>query len=188
MTIPRELSLLNRDNEYYLVSEPARELKVLQKVSNPVFTGTKTFTDQLEILPEDFKLMQSKISLEFDLDGSIADTVGLILENFAGEQFIAGYSAGAMQFYVDRTKTGNSGFSKEFGGIAASPYSAGGKLKIDLFIDASSAELFVDDGNLVMTSLFFPSEDYSKFKIFSKGGNVVLERAEFHELDRIWPQ
>lgn len=188
MTIPRELSLLNRDNEYYLVSEPARELKVLQKVSNPVFTGTKTFTDQLEILPEDFKLMQSKISLEFDLDGSIADTVGLILENFAGEQFIAGYSAGAMQFYVDRTKAGNSGFSKEFGGIAASPYSAGGKLKIDLFIDASSAELFVDDGNLVMTSLFFPSEDYSKFKIFSKGGNVVLERAEFHELDRIWPQ
>jgi fructan beta-fructosidase len=60
-------------------------------------------------------------------------------------------------------------------------------MKMHLFLDASSAELFVDDGILVMTSLYFPSENFTRLKLSSKGGSTRLENAEFHELDRIWP-
>jgi fructan beta-fructosidase len=55
-----------------------------------------------------------------------------------------------------------------------------------MFIDAASAELFVDDGKLVMTTIFFPVKNYSKLSVFSGGKNVILRKAEFYELASIW--
>jgi fructan beta-fructosidase len=58
---------------------------------------------------------------------------------------------------------------------------------LHLFVDASSVEVFVDDGRLVMTSLVFPTEKFTRLKLFSKTGNVILNKAEFHGIVRIWP-
>jgi fructan beta-fructosidase len=55
-----------------------------------------------------------------------------------------------------------------------------------MFIDAASAELFVDDGKLVMTTIFFPVKNYSKLSVFSGKENVILRKAEFYELASIW--
>ena len=55
-----------------------------------------------------------------------------------------------------------------------------------MFIDAASAELFVDDGKLVMTTIFFPEEGYSKLNVSSGKEDVTLEKAEFSELASIW--
>jgi fructan beta-fructosidase len=56
-----------------------------------------------------------------------------------------------------------------------------------LFVDAASVELFVDGGKLVMTTLVFPTEKFTKIRLFSKGGSGKLNSAEFMNLDRIWP-
>ncbi len=77
-------------------------------------------------------------------------------------------------------------FSERFSGIAKAPYKPGDKLNIHLFVDASSAELFIDNGRLVMTSLFFPSDSFSKLRLFSKGGNAKLGKAELNEFGSIW--
>jgi fructan beta-fructosidase len=186
MTMPRELSLLRERGQYLLVSKPAGELKALRKKSRSVYVQPGYFSDD-QIFPIDsLKLQQSELTFEYNLAGRHADTLGIILENNIGERFTVGYSVSLRKLFIDRTKSGNSFFSREFAGIASAPYLAAGKFKMHLFIDASSAELFVDDGKLVMTNLFFPTENFTKLKALSKGGTVLLEKAEFHELERTW--
>ena len=55
-----------------------------------------------------------------------------------------------------------------------------------LLVDASSVELFVDDGRLVMTTLVFPTEKFTRLKLFSKGGTGLLNKAVFYGLEKIW--
>jgi sucrose-6-phosphate hydrolase SacC (GH32 family) len=95
---------------------------------------------------------------------------------------------GVMYFKTSKgIAAGNSGFSKEFESISTAPYIAGPGLKLHLLVDASSVELFVDGGRLVMTTLVFPTEKFTRVKLFLKGGNVLLNNAEFHGLEKIWP-
>ena len=59
-------------------------------------------------------------------------------------------------------------------------------MKFHLFVDASSVELFADDGRLVMTTLVFPSQKYNSLKMFSKGGATILNKAVFYDLQKVW--
>lgn len=186
MTIPRELSLSYENGNYILISKPVSELKILRKNSKTLFQGNKELAGELDIAPDSISLARCEAIIEFDLARSEADTLGIILENTEGERYIAGFSKPGKNIYIDRTTSANSSFSERFPGIARAPYSVGDKLKIQLFIDASSAELFIDDGKLVMTNLFFPADSFTKLKLFSKGGGAILEKAELHELSSIW--
>jgi fructan beta-fructosidase len=186
MTIPRELSLVSINGDFYLKSKPAGELNILRKDTNSMYQKNINYSGEKEIDTDNFRLAQSEIILEFDLAGSNADSLGIILENSEGERFIAGYSIPGKNVYNDRTRSGNSSFSDRFAGIARAPYKAGEKLDMHLFIDASSAEMFIDDGKLVLTSIYFPTGNFSKLRLFSKGGEVILEKAELHELTSIW--
>jgi fructan beta-fructosidase len=131
--------------------------------------------------------MQSQLIFDFKLSDIRVDTLGIILENNMKERFIIGYSTIKKQFYTDRRASGNSGFSNEFAGVSTAPYIAGNNLRLTLLVDASSVELFVDGGRLVMTNLVFPTEKFIRLKIFSKGGTGLLNKAEFHGIERIWP-
>jgi fructan beta-fructosidase len=130
--------------------------------------------------------MQSELFFGFNLSGARADTLGIVFENDLKERLVIGYSTVKKQFYIDRRSAGNSGFSNEFAGISTAPYSAGATLKLHILADAASVELFVDDGRLVMTSLVFPTQSYTRIKIFSKGGPAILNKAAFYGIDKIW--
>ena len=117
---------------------------------------------------------------------SKAFSLGIILENSRNERFVIGYSAIKKQFYIDRRKAGNSDFSKEFAGISTAPYVAGPGLKLHFLVDASSVELFVDDGSLVLTTLVFPTEKFTRLKLYSKGGSGLLNKAVFHGIRKVW--
>jgi fructan beta-fructosidase len=187
MTIPRELSLKNEKGNYFLISKPVRELEKLRTESKSVYFQSRIYNGEEIIRTDSIKLDQSELLFEFNLEDAKPDSLEIILQNNPGEKFITGYSFITKRFYIDRTNSGKSDFTEGFDGISTAPYKAGKKLQIHLFLDASSAELFVDGGKLDMTSLYFPSGSYSVLKVSSKGGNIRLERAEFHGLSRIWP-
>lgn len=46
-------------------------------------------------------------------------------------------------------------------------------VKLHLFMDTSSVEVFVDDGREVFTARIFPHEESRGFSIFAKGGDVL---------------
>ncbi len=185
-TIPRELMLVLDNGHYFLTSLPISELGGLRIKSDTASLKMQSFSGEKEIPTRNVSLMQSELLFGFDLSSSPSDTIGIIFENTIGERLIIGYSKSQKQFYVDRREAGNSSFSKEFAGISTAPYDAKPVLKLHLFIDASSVEVFVDDGRLVMTNLIFPREKYTSLKLFSKGGAGFLNKAVFTGLAGIW--
>ncbi|PWG79299.1 GH32 C-terminal domain-containing protein [Pararcticibacter amylolyticus] len=80
--------------------------------------------------------------------------------------------------FINRTKAhaGQSGFNPGFAGIAYAPRltsALSGDLK--LVVDASSVELFADQGLSVMTSLFFPRKLYQQLILKTSKGTVVKQ-------------
>ena len=84
---------------------------------------------------------------------------------------------------IDRAKSGLVGFEK---GFAATH---DGKLLSDtrpasirIFVDTSSIEVFVNEGELVMTEVVFPTQPYDKLVVNWQGGavvkNVTLSKVE----------
>lgn len=185
-TIPRELSLIREKGNYLLVSKPVKEFDKLKSGSTSLFEGKVGKNIGKDISADSLRLNQCELNFEFRIGIGFNDTLGLIIKNEQGEKFIAGYSGITKQIFIDRTKSGNSSFSKGFASVVKAPYEASEVLKIRMFIDAASAELFIDDGKLVMTTLFFPNENYSKLSLFSGGENVLPGKAEFNELASIW--
>lgn len=61
-----------------------------------------------------------------------------------------------------------------------------GDLKVRVFMDWSSIEVFVNDGALAMTSLVFPNEPFDRLRIFAVRGQVEMKSAEIWNLKTIW--
>ena len=186
MTIPRELSLIRDKGQFFLASKPVREFGDLRIASDTASIKNLEFKGETEISSCKVQLMQSELFFGFNLSAVRADTLGIIFENSIDERLVIGYSTIMKQFYIDRKAAGNSGFLKEFAGISTAPYVAGATLKLHILVDAASVEMFVDDGRLVMTTLVFPAEKFTKLKLFSKGGDGLLTKAVFHGIERIW--
>ena len=51
-----------------------------------------------------------------------------------------------------------------------------------ILLDKTSIELFYDNGETVMTEIFFPNAPYDKLSIESKNQEFVLDNIEVHEL------
>ena len=185
-TIPRELSLAKNDKQYYLTSKPVRELGDLRIPADTLTARNLIVSGEKEISTGKVTLMQSELFFGFNVADSKADSIGIVLENKLNERLIIGYTKSNKQLYIDRNNAGNSAFSKEFTGISRAPYIAGSNLKLHMIVDASSVELFVDDGGMVMTTIVFPTEKFNILKVFSKGGETTMTKAVMHGLDRIW--
>ncbi len=54
------------------------------------------------------------------------------------------------------------------------------------FIDRSSVELFVNDGQLVMTGRIYPSETSQGIELFTEGGDVTILSIDAWTLKDIW--
>jgi fructan beta-fructosidase len=185
-TIPRELSLINSDNQHLLISKPVKEIEKLRTGSVISTSAAQKVTGEKVLNADSLNLMQCELSFDLNRDNSKADSIGIILENSAGEKFVIGYASGANNIYIIREAAGESVFAKRFKGVSVAPYTAGSILKLHIFIDAGSAELFADDGKLVMTTLVFPSEKFTILKVFSKNGEMTIDRSELYNLKSIW--
>ena len=53
---------------------------------------------------------------------------------------------------------------------------------VDIFVDKSSIELFVNDGRIAMTNLVFPVAPYENVKLYSKGGKAEFKNVKVHKL------
>jgi len=133
MTIPRELSLRRQGEKLYLASRPVKEIDRLKP---------GLYTLHLSGIPvHDF-------SLHFS--------------NAGGDELVIGYDQSANQYYIDRSRAGHVGFHPGFGSRYTAPrVSTVKKINLTVVMDASSAELFADDGLTVMTAVFFADQPLS---------------------------
>lgn len=164
MTIARSLSLRETEGGLRVFSQPVKEMKQLRGASK-----------QLSSEATDFRLAEVLIEAKGD--------VMVEVSNSKGEKVTIGYEAAANQYYIDRSQSGKVDFSDVFSGkFTAQRVTKGDATKMQIFLDVSSVELFGDDGESVLTNIFFPNEEFDTIRVLGEG----VESAILYELERTW--
>ncbi len=169
-TLPRELTLKNTSQGIRLIQKAVKETEILRGSSQDI--SEQTISESLNLKPT---TATNELSLTFDLSKTTAADFGIELSNAKGEKVLMGYEKATNRFYVDRSEGGKKDFEKGFAGRHYAPRtSTDNLLKMNVYIDVASVELFADEGETVMTDIFFPNEDFKALTLFSKSGAAHL--------------
>jgi sucrose-6-phosphate hydrolase SacC (GH32 family) len=176
-TVPRALRLIPTAEGLRLGQEPVAELKALrgQHWSIPAreVAGSVTLApvgDALEIVAE--------------LAAGSAASFGLKLRKGGSDETIVGYDVAAGELFVDRRRSGNVGFHRDFPGRhAAALVLDGGRLRLHAFVDRSSVEVFAGGGRTVITDRIFPDPASQGVEAWAEGGAAALVALEAWRLD-----
>jgi fructan beta-fructosidase len=181
LTLPRELSLRTTPDGLRLVQRPIPELETLRGEhwnwrAETITPGANLLADisgeTLEIIAE--------IPISADM---AADRVGLRVRAGNREYTTIAYVTRAQKLYVDRAHSGKTGFSAAF----ANPHHADlppidGLIRLRIFVDRSSVEVFGNDGLVVFTDSIFPDTASLGLELFAEGGPAALNALDIYTL------
>lgn len=192
MTIPRSLHIHTTDVGIRLASKPVKELMQLRATNLPSFSqSSPNIAMDYSIYPmADSTSMRVEILLELEHENATTPNgiFNIVFENGAGEEVKITYDAQKSRFIIDRTESSKNVFSEKYAETydTAPRLSQDGTVMLRLFIDASSIELFTDDGEVTMTEVFFPSKDYTSFKFNYETPGLKLKNWQVYRLESIW--
>ena len=117
MTLPRTLSLHDTPHGLRIYAEPVKELQSLRRNEKTI-----SVTNIRESLDVSSGSKTAEYLLDFDLNQTTANDLGLELANSKGEKVRIGFEKQTNRLYIDRTNAGNTDFSKEFAGRHYAPH------------------------------------------------------------------
>lgn len=168
MTLPRELSLLEWNNQPILASKVVREIEEWAGKWNDVSSESLNIKDAYQIR----------------LELNAAKNATIILKNDADESLDMTLNAATKQLVTHRTgKSGDSSFANTFSvSSIKSPLNVDeDHVVLDIFVDRSSVEVFTESGSMVQTNLVFPSKIYDRLIV---EGQAL--KAKVRELKSVW--
>ena len=182
MTTPRKVALKKDDNGYRLISTPVQDLNK--------YRGTKFKKENIAVNgitkiigSESIDLASTEIN--FNLNNLDDKSFTFKLSNKVNDTLLFGYSHAKKSFFIDRKKSGKIKFSEKFANkISYAPRTSTNKnLSGTILIDKTSIELFFDEGETVMTEIFFPNQPFSTFSIETKNRELLLDYIEINQLN-----
>src|SRR5690606_24972818 len=118
-------------------------------------------------LPQTYRL---DFSYPADQDFSVT------LKNTFDERVTFGYVTSDGQYFIDRTQSGDHSFSTTFASVDSAPrISNDPEIRISLWVDNASIEVFADDGLTVMTEVFFPTKVYDDVVLKGSSGSSFTD-------------
>lgn len=85
---------------------------------------------------------------------------GVSLFKSGDEETVIGYDASKGEVFFDRTHSGNVSFHPKFSSIERAPARlVDGKVKLSIYVDQSIVEVFINDGEAVITDQIFPTSE-----------------------------
>jgi sucrose-6-phosphate hydrolase SacC (GH32 family) len=178
MSLPRALSLRKAGDHWFLLQRPVRELEKLRGERRHVALNDVNGPADLSSLN---KGLADEYEIEADLEPSPEAVFDLHLKTGAAEVTVLRCDVPERKLTLDRTRSGKVDFHKQFPGRYIAPVRLmDGRLKLRIFVDASSVEVFVNEGETVLTSLIMPSAGGRRVELrVDRGG---LRRADL----RVW--
>lgn len=182
MTIPRVLSLANGSEGVRLLQKPVEELKRIRREEakqweNLTITSDKTVFplaegDSFELIAEFGQVSAKEFGFKVRASGL--------------EETIIGYDAEEGQLFIDRSRSGSIDFHSQFAckhGVKMELHD--GRIKLQIFVDWSSVEVFAEGGKAVLTDLIFPDPASRAIEVFARNGEVNLLSLTVHQLKSI---
>nr|WP_263323719.1 sucrose-6-phosphate hydrolase [Neobacillus sp. Marseille-Q6967] len=167
LTLPRELMI----KEGKIIQQPAAGLELLRGEKTE---ATKVLNDESAA----FKDFEGEVyELITDFSASTAEEFGIELRVGDNEKTVIKYDALEKKVIFDRTHSGQS-FAEKYGSIRKCELDTE-TISFRIFVDVSSVEVFVNDGEEVFTSRIFPGKESRGIRFFSRGGQTNVRASKW---------
>jgi len=181
MSLPRELSLRQEGSGTVLLQRPVKELANLRTGCSFRLDQPRPINGASDLLGE---VRGDSLEVVLELAPGPATEAGLsVLQGPGGETRI-GYDSAKGVVYLDRRQSGDVGFHKGFAARhqAALPLSEG-RVRLHIFVDRSSVEVFGGNGRVVLTDTIYPAPGSTGLSLHSNsGGDATVHALEVFEL------
>jgi len=179
-SIPRELRLRKYPGGLRLIQQPIAELMQLRQLLFHI-TDTDIVTVNTQLAALKMNIAQ-EIRAEFTL--VTAREFGIRICTGEAEETVIGYDAQTQLLFVDRRRSGDSAFSDRFAGVHRAPLPLQrGKIRMHIFKDTCSVEVFGNDGYTVISDLIFPGSQSTGLEFYAIDGDVLLNTLEIWKLE-----
>ena len=184
MSLPRALSLRTTPRGLRLVQQPVAELQQIRGPGRSL--GTQDIAEGTTSLASQ-GIAGTALEIVAELEAGTAAEFGLKVRTGANEETLIGIDPKAGRLFVDRTRSGVTDFHPEFAGrrVAPAPIEDG-RVRLHVFVDWSSFELFAGDGEIVMTEQIFPAPESDGVALYARGGTARLTMLEAWPLRPVW--
>ncbi|XEC93553.1 glycoside hydrolase family 32 protein [Paenibacillus tarimensis] len=184
MTIPRVLTLREEAEGSRLFQAPAAELKSLRET---LLSRSNLWVETGENPLNNIRGKSLEIIAEIEPDDAARFGFRIHGSKQGEDGTVISYDCFNRRLMLDRRRSGVVDFHEQFGclhGERLEPVN--GRLKLHLFIDWCSVELFANDGKLVITDLIFPLSDCDRLEWCVTGGRIKLHSLEVYGLRTIY--
>src|SRR5262249_12561327 len=152
--------------ELRLVQQPVEALRRLR--GEAVTLSNETITSTLTLPQPDCSF---EVIAEFE--PGTAAAFGLRFCKKGGQQTTLGYDVVKAELFLDRAQSGQIDFHPAFPAIQRVVLQPeNGVIRLHLFVDQASVEVFADDGAVCLTSQIFPVMDGHELEVYAENGSV----------------
>ena len=175
MTLPRACRLRRVNGQIRLVQQPigsdeARRDRALQLRDVVIGEGVTP-------LPATAHGAALEITVSFAV-GS-AERFGLHVRAAGDQRTVVGYDTRSESLFVDRTTSGTVDLHEGFPAVHHGPLAVeGGRVRLRVYVDAASVEVFGGHGECVITDQIFPNGNSPACSLFAEGGDVTVDHLE----------
>jgi sucrose-6-phosphate hydrolase SacC (GH32 family) len=186
-SIPRSISLKKFPEGIRLLQTPLGILKSLRK--DHVQINARVITGNQEI--KEFKPTKNTYEIEATFNANTSAVFGFNLLVGEGRKLMISYDPNTSILCIDRTNCSdylsNDDFTKRFATKMYAPVEKeNNKLKLHLFVDQSSVEIFTNQGKEVISLVTYQSPNQLGIELFSQGGSTKLLSFDAWQLSSIW--
>lgn len=184
MSIPREVGLRKTAEGIRLVQKPVREM---EKLRGQHFQFKGGDIDEANAWLEKNAIAGNQLELIVNLDATTTGAQGLKVLAGTMEATVIGVDRDRGDVFVDRTQSGNVNFHEKFSGVQLAPLTTrDSKIKLHVFVDACSVEVFVNNGERVITDLVYPSAGSRRVEFYGPSGGAKIDSIEIWKLKSSW--
>jgi fructan beta-fructosidase len=179
LSLIRELSLSRTEEGLRLIQQPIPELRSLR---NKNYHWRNEILSPEKNLLADIEGTSLEIVAELQITNNI-DRLGFDVRVGDIERTTIGYLAKEKKVFVDRTNSDQSDFDKNFARVHYAVLNCVDHLlRLQIFVDQGSVEIFANDGLVVITDSIFPSTESRKLEISVDGDRARLNLLDVFQL------
>lgn len=159
-SIPRDITLVQKEGKYQLLVQPSPEIEAMAIPTYELsYDGSAP-----AILTLNTEEMVARVRLHIHAATSTQEDI-ILLQNSKSEQVRIIINRKTRTLTMDRQSSGLTKFHPDFAAATKAPLPEGDDFDIELYIDRCSIELFMNNGERVMTNLVFPTQPYTRLTI-----------------------
>ena len=180
MTVPRTVALRKTADGFRIAQSPVSGVAAIRENHREV-AGRPIPEGETPLAAQGIEGDAVEILAEWEPGDAV--TFGLKVRQGEGEETRIGFDRRAGMVFLDRTRSGNVGFSPQFPGRHVAPVRIGdGPVRLHVLVDATSVEVFAEGGQVVLTDQIFPSPTSRGISLFATGGEARLRSLDAWKL------